>query len=68
MGKKRKRQREQVHRGAPTLPWESPHPSRGHQVNAVRGKARDKKYPIASWGLDLMDFRLPGSFENGKRR
>ena len=67
MGKKR-RKREKVARGAPTLPWESPHPARGHRRNPTTGKALAKKYPIASWGSDLMDFRLPGSFENGKNR
>jgi hypothetical protein len=68
MSKKKKRRREQVERADPTLPWESPHPSRGHRRNSARGKAMAEKYPTLSEVSDLIDYRLPGSFESGKRR
>ena len=58
--RKRKRQRPKVERVPGTLPWESPHPRRGYEDNS------NKDYPEA--GPDLIDYRLPGSFEMGKRR
>ena len=68
MSKKKKRKREKVEFVPSALPWESPHPARGHKRNEVRGKAMAEKYPISPWGSDLLDFRYPGSFEHGKNR
>ena len=68
MSKKRKRQRVKVKQGPPTLPWEMPHPVRGHERNSLTGQALVRKYPLMAEEYDLMDHRLPGSFENGKNR
>ena len=68
MAKNKKRRRPQVERAEPTLPWEMAHPRRGHEGGQVSGKARERKYPIATWCFDPIDFRLPGSFESRKER
>jgi hypothetical protein len=59
---RRKRKRPQVERVPGTLPWEDDRPRRGYEDGA------SKDYPVGRWGSDLSDYRLPGSFENGKRR
>ena len=68
MSRKKKRKRETVRFATPTLPWEEPHPSRGHKQNSLSGKALAAKYPLTRERSDLIDYRLPGSFENGKNR
>lgn len=66
--KKKKRSREKVERIPGQFPWEGLHPSRGHRRNALSGKALREKYPLLREVDDPCDNRMPGSFENGKRR
>ena len=56
-----KSKRKKVKQGEPTLPWEQPHPSRGHKRNKTKGNALKKKYPLTKEKYDPIDHRLPGS-------